>query len=97
MVLAALLLLAGLKDAPVEGSMAASKSSGCFHVPANAAARVALLGVGPAAGAGPLMGADGGAAAGATTEFITWENKVRLPVEIPILFSLRSTLRLERA
>jgi len=58
MVLAALLLLAGLDDAPVEGSMVPSKSSGRFglpgvtyHVATNAGTRVALLGGGPAAGA----------------------------------------------
>jgi len=77
MILAALLLLAGLKGAPVEGSMVAPKSSGRFrwrafleatlrrfrlpgvtyHVATNAGTRVALLGGGPAAGAGPLIGA----------------------------------------
>jgi hypothetical protein len=65
-----------------------------------------LLGGGPAAGAGigalaaggpgALIGAGAGAAAGATTAFFTGKKNVKLPVETPLTFSLRSSVQLKR-
>jgi hypothetical protein len=65
-----------------------------------------FLGGGPAAGAGigalaaggagALIGAGAGAAAGATTALITGKKNVKLPVETPLTFSLRSSVQLKR-
>jgi hypothetical protein len=65
-----------------------------------------LMGGGPAAGAGigaiagggagALIGGGIGAAAGATTAFITGKKHVRLPVETPMTFSLRSNVQVAR-
>jgi hypothetical protein len=67
---------------------------------------LAFMGGGPAAGAGigalagggagALIGAGVGAAAGTTTAFITGKKNVRLPVETPIVFSLRSSVAVRR-
>jgi hypothetical protein len=64
-----------------------------------------LLGGGPAAGAGigalaaggpgALIGAGAGAAAGATAAFITGKKNVKLPVETPMTFALRSSVQLK--
>jgi hypothetical protein len=66
-----------------------------------------LMGGGPAAGAGigvlagggagALIGAGVGAAAGTTTAFITGRKNVRLPVETPMVFSLRSSVAVRRS
>jgi hypothetical protein len=65
-----------------------------------------FMGGGPAAGAGigalagggagALIGGGIGAAAGATTAFITGKKHVRLPVETPMTFSLRSNVQVAR-
>jgi len=47
-------------------------------------------------GAGAAIGAGIGAAAGTTTAFITGRKNVKLPVETPMVFSLRSAVRIER-
>jgi len=67
---------------------------------------LAFMGGGPAAGAGigalagggagALIGAGVGAAAGATTGFITGRKNVTLPVETPLVFSLRSGVQVKR-
>ncbi len=67
---------------------------------------LAFMGGGPAAGAGigalagggagALIGAGIGAAAGTTTAFITGRKNVRLPVETPMVFSLRSRVAVRR-
>jgi hypothetical protein len=67
---------------------------------------LALMGGGPAAGAGigalagggvgALIGAGVGAAAGTTTAFITGRKNVKLPVETPLEFSLRSRVEVKR-
>jgi hypothetical protein len=43
-------------------------------------------------GTGALIGAGAGAAAGTTTAFFTGKKNVKLPVETPIVFSLRSNV-----
>jgi hypothetical protein len=48
-------------------------------------------------GAGALIGAGAGAAAGTTTAFITGRKRVRLPVETPMVFSLRSSVAVRRS
>jgi hypothetical protein len=68
---------------------------------------LALMGGGPSAGAGigalagggagALIGAGIGAAAGTTTAFITGKKNVTLPVETPLIFSLRSGVPLRRS
>ena len=68
---------------------------------------LALLGGGPAAGAGigalaaggtgALIGAGVGAAAGTTTAFFTGRKNVTLPVETPLTFSLRTDVRVTRS
>jgi hypothetical protein len=65
-----------------------------------------FLGGGPAMGAGigalvgggvgAAIGAGVGAAAGTTTAFITGKRNVRLPVETPLVFSLRSSVAVRR-
>jgi hypothetical protein len=67
---------------------------------------LAFMGGGPAAGAGigalaaggtgALIGAGIGAAAGTTTAFITGKRNVKIPVETPLTFSLRSGVQLRR-
>jgi hypothetical protein len=67
---------------------------------------LAFMGGGPAAGAGigalagggvgALIGAGAGAAAGTTTAFITGRRNVKLPVETPLEFSLRSDVEVKR-
>lgn len=47
-------------------------------------------------GAGALIGAGVGAAAGTTTAFVTGKKHVRLPVETPLVFSLRSSVAVRR-
>ena len=47
-------------------------------------------------GAGALIGAGVGAAAGTTTAFVTGKKHVRLPVETPLVFSLRSSVSVRR-
>jgi hypothetical protein len=49
-----------------------------------------------AGGAGALIGAGVGAAAGTTTAFVTGKKRVRLPVETPLIFSLRSNVAVRR-
>ena len=68
---------------------------------------LAFMGGGPAAGAGvgalagggigALIGAGVGAAAGTTTAFFTGKKNVALPVETPLVFSLRSEVQLGRS
>jgi hypothetical protein len=68
---------------------------------------LAFMGGGPAAGAGigalagggagALIGAGAGAVAGTTTAFITGRKNVKLPVETPMVFSLRSSLTVRRS
>lgn len=68
---------------------------------------LAFMGGGPAAGAGvgavagggfgALIGAGAGAVAGTTTAFITGKKNVRLPVETPMVFSLRSRVAVRRS
>lgn len=68
---------------------------------------LAFMGGGPAAGAGigalagggagALIGAGAGAVAGTTTAFITGKKNVKLPVETPLIFSLRSSVQLRRS
>ena len=67
---------------------------------------LALMGAGPATGAGvgalaaggpgALIGAGIGAAAGTTAAFVTGKKNVRLPVETPLTFSLRSSVQVKR-
>jgi hypothetical protein len=67
---------------------------------------LAFMGGGPAAGAGigalagggvgAAIGAGVGAAAGTTTAFVTGKKNVRLPVETPMEFSLRSAVQVKR-
>ena len=67
---------------------------------------LAFMAAGPAAGAGigalagggagALIGAGVGAAAGTTTAFVTGKKHVRLPVETPLVFSLRSSVAVRR-
>jgi hypothetical protein len=45
-------------------------------------------------GIGALIGAGAGAAAGTTSAFITGKKHVKLPVETPVTFSLRTPLRI---
>ena len=47
-------------------------------------------------GAGALIGAGVGAAAGTTTAFVTGKKHVRIPVETPLVFSLRSSVAVRR-
>jgi hypothetical protein len=47
-------------------------------------------------GAGALIGAGVGAAAGTTTALVTGKKHVRLPVETPLIFSLRSSVAVRR-
>jgi hypothetical protein len=49
-----------------------------------------------AGGAGALIGAGVGAAAGTTTAFVTGKKRVKLPVETPMVFSLRSNVTVRR-
>jgi hypothetical protein len=66
-----------------------------------------LMGGGPAAGAGigalaaggtgALIGAGVGAAAGTTGALITGKKNVRLPVETPMVFALRSSVTVRRS
>jgi hypothetical protein len=68
---------------------------------------LALMGGGPAAGAGigalagggagALIGAGVGAAAGTTTAFVTGRKNVKLPVETPMVFALRSSVTVRRS
>jgi len=46
---------------------------------------------------GALIGAGAGAVAGTTTAFITGKKNVKLPVETPLIFSLRSSVQLRRS
>jgi hypothetical protein len=65
------------------------------------------MGGGPAAGpgigalagggAGALIGAGVGAVAGTTTAFITGRKNVKLPVETPLVFALRSIVAVRRS
>jgi hypothetical protein len=48
-------------------------------------------------GTGALIGAGVGAAAGTTTALFTGKKNVKLPVETPVVFSLRSSLAVQRA
>ena len=48
-------------------------------------------------GSGALIGAGVGAAAGTTTAFFTGKKNVKLPVETPLVFSLRSSVAVRRA
>jgi hypothetical protein len=48
-------------------------------------------------GTGALIGAGAGAAAGTTTAFFTGKKNVKLPVETPLVFSLRSSIAVQRA
>ena len=67
---------------------------------------LALMGAGPATGAGigalaaggpgALIGAGIGAAAGTTAAFVTGKKNVKLPVETPLTFSLRSSVQVKR-
>jgi hypothetical protein len=68
---------------------------------------LAFLGGGPAAGsgigalagggAGALIGAGVGAVEGTTTAFITGRKNVKLPVETPLVFALRSSVAVRRS
>jgi len=68
---------------------------------------LALMGGGPAAGAGigaaaagkagALIGAGAGAVAGTTTAWITGKKRLRLPAETPLEFSLRSSVAVGRS
>jgi hypothetical protein len=48
-------------------------------------------------GAGALIGAGVGAVAGTTTAFITGRKNVKLPVETPLIFALRSSVAVRRS
>jgi hypothetical protein len=48
-------------------------------------------------GAGALIGAGVGAVAGTTTAFITGRKNVKLPVETPLVFALRSSVAVRRS
>lgn len=52
----------------------------------------ATIGAVAGGGVGALIGAGAGAAAGTTTAFITGKKDVRLPVETPLVFRLRSAV-----
>jgi hypothetical protein len=52
----------------------------------------AAIGAVAGGGAGALIGAGAGAAAGTTGSFITGRKNVRLPVETPLVFSLRNAV-----
>jgi hypothetical protein len=71
-----------------------------FHRKRNAVAIGGGSGAGGAIGAiaggrvGALIGAGAGAAAGTTGAFITGRKNVRLPVETPLVFSLRNAVTL---
>jgi len=54
----------------------------------------AAIGAIAGGGVGALIGAGAGAAAGTTGAFITGRRNVRLPAETPLVFSLRSAVRL---
>lgn len=68
---------------------------------------LAFMGGGPAAGsgigalagggAGALIGAGVGVVAGTTTAFITGRKNVKLPVETPLVFALRSSVTVRRS
>ncbi len=68
---------------------------------------LALMGGGPAAGAGigalagggagALIGAGVGAAAGTTTAIVTGRKNVKLPVETPMVFALRASVAVRRS
>lgn len=49
-----------------------------------------------AGGTGALIGAGVGAAAGTTTAFFTGRKNVKLPVETPLVFSLRASVPVPR-
>jgi outer membrane lipoprotein SlyB len=48
-------------------------------------------------GTGALIGAGAGAVAGTTTAFFTGKKNVKLPVETPLVFSLRSSIAVQQA
>jgi hypothetical protein len=84
--------IATVPDAQVSGSHKKRNLAFMGAAPASGAGIGAVAG----GGTGALIGAGIGAAAGTTAAFITGKKNVKLPVETPLTFSLRSKVQLKR-